>query len=43
MKDPIAYVARFVPGYRRPVLEELNDRLDGRLVVCAGAPPEASF
>ena len=43
MKDPIAYVARFVPGYRRPVLEELNDRLNGRLVVCAGIPPEASF
>ena len=43
MKDPIAYVARFVPGYRQPVLEELNDRLNGRLVVCAGNPPEASF
>ena len=43
MKDPIAYVARFVPGYREPVLEELNDRLNGRLVVCAGSPPEASF
>lgn len=43
MKDPIAYVARFVPEYRRPVLEELNDRLNGRLVVCAGTPPEASF
>ena len=43
MKHPIAYVARFVPGYRRPVLEELNDRLNGRLVVCAGTPPEASF
>ena len=43
MNDPIAYVARFVPGYRRRILEELNDRLDGRLVVCAGTPPEASF
>lgn len=43
MKDPVAYVARFVPEYRRPVLEELNDRLNGRLVVCAGTPPEASF
>ncbi|MXY08584.1 MAG: glycosyltransferase family 4 protein [Rhodothermaceae bacterium] len=43
MKDPIVYVARFVPGYRRPVLEELNDRLNGRLVVCAGTPAEASF
>ncbi len=43
MKDSIAYVARFVPEYRRAVLEELNDRLNGRLVVCAGTPPEASF
>ena len=43
MKDSIAYVARFVPGYRQPILEELNDRLNGRLVVCAGNPPEASF
>ena len=43
MKDPIAYVARFVPEYRRSVLEELNDRLNGRLVVCAGTPPEASY
>ncbi len=43
MKKQIAYVARFVPEYRRPVLEELNDRLNGRLVVCAGTPPGISF
>ena len=39
---PILYVARMVPGYRIPVLEKLNDRLDGRLVVCAGLPPSTS-
>lgn len=43
MNDSIAYVARFVPEYRRAVLEELNDRLNGRLIVCAGTPPEAFF
>jgi glycosyltransferase involved in cell wall biosynthesis len=31
-----------VPGYRIPVLEKLNERLDGRLVVCAGLPPSTS-
>ena len=42
MSAPVLYVARFVPSYRRPVLERLNRRLDGRLVVCAGDPPRAS-
>lgn len=39
---PIYYFARFVPGYRRPILEQLNKRLNGRLIVCAGQPPRAS-
>ncbi|MDE2732695.1 MAG: glycosyltransferase family 4 protein [Bacteroidota bacterium] len=40
---PVVYVTRFVPGYRRPVLEALNTALGGCLVVCAGQPPSASF
>ena len=43
MSHPIAYVARFIPEYRRPILEKLNEQLDGRLVVCAGMPPDTSF
>lgn len=39
----IVYVSRFVPGYRVPILEALNKTLEGRLVVCAGQPPNASF
>lgn len=41
-QQPVYYFARMVPGYRVPVLEELNRRLGGRLVVCAGQPPDAS-
>lgn len=33
---PILYFTRYVPSYRVPVLELLNQRLKGRLVVCAG-------
>lgn len=36
---PVLFVARFVPAYRWPVLERLDDRLGGRLVVCSGDPP----
>lgn len=43
MNRPIAYVARFVPEYRRPVLEKLSERLNGRLVVCAGTPHDSPF
>lgn len=43
MKRPVVYVSRFVPGYRRPVLEALNKALDERLIVCSGQPPSASF
>ena len=43
MTRPVVYVSRFVPGYRYPVLEALSRRLEGRLVVCAGPPPSASF
>lgn len=39
---PTFYFARFVPGYRLPILERLNERLNGRLVVCAGQPPRTS-
>jgi len=38
-RRPIYYFARMIPWYRIPVLEELNERFDGRLVVCAGDPP----
>ncbi|MXW13948.1 MAG: glycosyltransferase family 4 protein [Rhodothermaceae bacterium] len=43
MNRPIAYVARFVPEYRRPILEKLNEQLDGRLIVCAGTFRDPSF
>lgn len=43
MNRPIAYVARFVPEYRRPILEKLNNQLDGRLIVCAGTSRDSSF
>ncbi len=36
-------MARFVPEYRRPALEKLNERLDGRLVVFAGSARDSSF
>lgn len=39
---PVYYFARMVPGYRVPVLERLNQRLNGRLIVCAGQPPGTS-
>ena len=41
-RRPIYYFARMIPWYRIPVLEQLNERFDGRLVVCAGDPPEVS-
>ena len=42
MSRPVFYFTRMVPVYRFPVLERLNERLDGRLVVCAGQPPRTS-
>ncbi len=39
---PIFYFCRMLPAYRIPVLERLNDRLNGRLVVCHGQPPQAT-
>lgn len=39
---PVFYVARTVPAYRVPILERLDERLGGRLIVCAGSPPETS-
>ncbi len=41
-RRPIYYFARMIPWYRIPVLEQLNERFDGRLVACAGDPPGAS-
>lgn len=41
-EKPVYYFARFVPGYRVPILEQLNERLDGRLIVCSGQPPGAA-
>ncbi len=38
----VLYITRFVPAYRRPILELLNDKLNGRLVVCSGDPPGKS-
>lgn len=42
-RRPVLYVARLVPTYRRPVLERLNQRLGGRLVVACGQPPTSSY
>ncbi len=41
-EPPVFYFTRMVPGYRIAVLERLNERLGGRLVVCAGQPPGGS-
>ena len=41
-QHPILYFTQFVPGYRVPVLEALNKRLDDGLIVCAGEPPPGS-
>lgn len=40
--NPVYYFARIVPNYRVPVLEALNRRLGGRLVVCSGQSPDSS-
>ncbi len=39
---PVYYFARILPHYRHAVLARLNERLGGRLVVCAGLPPGKS-
>ncbi len=39
---PVYYFGRMLLWYRIPVLERLNERFEGRLVVCAGDPPGAS-
>ncbi len=39
---PVFYFTRMMTAYRIPVLERLDERLGGRLVVCAGQPPQAS-
>lgn len=40
--QPIFYFTRMLPAYRIPVLERLNERLDGRLIVCHGQPPHGN-
>lgn len=42
MPRPVFHITRILPSYRVPVLEALNERLDGRLVVGHGQPPEGS-
>ena len=42
MPPPIFYVARMVPRYRVPILEGLDERLGGRLIVFHGNPPKGS-
>jgi len=41
-RKKVLYFTRYVPAYRIPVLNQLNEALCGNLVVCAGAPPNAS-
>ena len=36
-EPPVFYFARMLPAYRHAVMERLNERLDGRLVVDAQA------
>ena len=40
--NEVLYVTRMVPHYRYAALRRLNERLGGRLVVCAGTPPRTS-
>ncbi len=37
--NPVYYFSRMLPAYRVPVLDRLNERLGGRLVVCHGQRP----
>ncbi|NNE36225.1 MAG: glycosyltransferase, partial [Rhodothermales bacterium] len=39
---PVYYFSRMLPAYRVPVLDKLNQRLGGRLVVCHGQRPEGN-
>lgn len=39
---PVFYFTRMLPAYRIPILERLNERLQGRLVVCHGQPPQGN-
>lgn len=41
-QPPIFYFARMLPAYRHRVMERLNERLDGRLVVIYGQAPEGN-
>ena len=38
-EQPVFYFTRFLPAYRLPIVERLNERLNNRLIVCHGQPP----
>lgn len=42
MDGKVLLITRLVPAYRIPILNQLNDALEGNLVVCAGRPPRSS-
>ena len=42
MDKKVLYFTRFVPAYRVPILNQLNEALDNNLVVCAGSLPQNS-
>ncbi|MFK7844480.1 MAG: glycosyltransferase family 4 protein [Rhodothermales bacterium] len=39
---PVFYFTRMLPAYRLPIIERLNERLDNRLVVFHGQPPNGN-
>jgi len=42
MDKKVPYFARYIPAYRIPILNQLNEALGGNLVVCAGSLPNQS-
>ena len=42
MQPSVFYFTRMLPAYRLPIIERLNERLDGGLVVCHGQPPKGN-
>src|SRR5690625_7678273 len=38
----VFYFTRMLAEYRIPILERLNERLDGRLIVFSGNPPDGT-
>ncbi len=41
-QQPVFYFTRVLPAYRIPIIERLNDRLGGQLIVCHGQPPKGN-